>query len=144
MANAVTIKSKHQLFYPFGEHGAAAMADSRDTGFFAAHCLSTLGYENKNHDITSPDMLSFDEAAKIFSREQGRPIAPEQQNPAEHKAYLGKLIASKCYLDAVCEIFTEIAARYVVETTSTFREITGHTLRDLAGFVREMRSVFTP
>jgi uncharacterized protein YbjT (DUF2867 family) len=144
LANAATIKSQNQFFYPCGERGAAAMADSRDAGFFAAHCLATSGHENKSYDITSPDQLSFHEAAKVFSRELGRPIAYVPQDPAEYKAYLGKFLASKWHLEAVCDIFAEIAAGYVVGTTSTFKEITGRTPRDLAGFVREMRAVFTP
>ncbi|MFM8845945.1 MAG: hypothetical protein ACKOGN_08615, partial [Gammaproteobacteria bacterium] len=144
LANAETIKSQKQFFYPCGERGAAAMADSRDAGFFAAHCLATSGHENKSYDITSPDQLSFHEAAKVFSRELGRPIAYVPQDPAEYKAYLGKFLASKWHLEAVCDIFAEIAAGYVVGTTSTFKEITGRTPRDLAGFVREMRAVFTP
>ncbi|NDF86153.1 MAG: hypothetical protein EB102_06515 [Gammaproteobacteria bacterium] len=66
------------------------------------------------------------------------------QDPVEYKAHLGKFLASKWHLDAVCDIFAEIAAGYVVETTSTFKEITGRAPRDLAAFVREMRAVFTP
>lgn len=143
-ANAATIKAQGKFFYPFGEHGAAVMTDSRDAGYFAAHCLSTAGHENRSYDITSPDKLTFHEAAAVFSRELGRKIEYVPQDPAEYKAFLGRFLASKWHLDAVCDIFAEIAAGYVVETTNTFKEVTGRDPATLAGFIRDHRALFTP
>ena len=144
LANAFTIKGEGKIHYPFGENGAAALTDSRDAGFFAAHCLATSGHENKSYDITSSDKLSFHEAAAVFSRELGRKIEYVPQDPAAYKAYLGKFIASRWHLDAVCDIFAEIAAGYVVETTDTFRAVTGREATTLAGFIRDHRAIFTP
>jgi uncharacterized protein YbjT (DUF2867 family) len=143
-ANAATIKTQGKFFYPFGEKGAAAMTDSRDAGYFAAHCLSSPGHENRSYDITSPDQLTFHEAAAVFSRELERKIEYVPQGPAEYKAFLGRFLASKWHLDAVCDIFAEIAAGYVVETTGTFKEITGREPRSLADFIRDHRALFTP
>jgi uncharacterized protein YbjT (DUF2867 family) len=144
LSNAATIKAEGKFYYPFGDHGAAALTDSRDAGFFAAHCLATTGHANKSYDVTSPDKLSFHEIAAVFSRELGRQIDYVPQDPAAYKAYLGKFLASRWHLDAVCDIFAEVAAGYVVEPTNVFKQITGRDPVTLAQFVRDYRAVFTP
>lgn len=144
LSNAATIKAEGKFYYPFGEKGAAALTDSRDAGFFAAHCLATPGHENKSYDITSPDKLSFHEVAAVFSRELGRQIDYVPQDPSAYKAYLGRFLASRWHLDAVCDIFAEIAAGYVVEPTDVFKQVTGRDPVTLAQFVRDFRAVFTP
>lgn len=144
LSNAATIKAEGKFYYPFGDKGAAALTDSRDAGFFAAHCLATTGHENKSYDVTSPDKLSFHEIAAVFSRELGRQIDYVPQDPAAYKAYLGKFLASRWHLDAVCDIFAEVAAGYVVEPTNVFKQITGRDPVTLAQFVRDYRAVFTP
>lgn len=144
LSNAATIKAEGKFYYPFGDKGAAALTDSRDAGFFAAHCLATTGHENKSYDVTSPDKLSFHDIAAVFSRELGRQIDYVPQDPAAYKAYLGKFLASRWHLDAVCDIFAEVAAGYVVEPTNVFKQITGRDPVTLAQFVRDYRAVFTP
>ncbi|MEY3466339.1 MAG: hypothetical protein RL603_1939 [Pseudomonadota bacterium] len=143
-SNAATIKAEGKFYYPFGERGAAALSDSRDAGFFAAHCLATTGHENKSYDITSGDQLNFHEIAAVFTQELGRKIEYVPQDPADYRAYLGKFIKSQWHLDSVCGIFAEIAAGYVVETTDTFAAVTGRAPTSLAEFIRQHRQVFTP
>jgi hypothetical protein len=46
-------------------------------------------------------------------------------------------------LDAVCDIFAEVAAGYVVEPTNVFKQITGRDPVTLAQFVRDYRAVFS-
>jgi NAD(P)H dehydrogenase (quinone) len=144
LANAHTIKSEGAFHYPFGERGAATFTDSRDAGAFTAHCLATSGHEGRSHDITGPDRLSFHEVAAVFSRELGRPVRYVPQDPAAYKAHLGKFLASRWHLDAVCDIFAEIAAGYVVDPTDTFARVMGRPATPLAQFIREHRAIFTP
>jgi len=143
LSNAYTIKTESKFYYPFGDKGAAVFTDSRDAGFFAAHCLSTAGHANKSYDITSPDRLSFHEVAAVFSKVLGRPIEYVPQDPAAYKDFLGKFLSSRWHLDAVCDIFAEIAAGYVVDTTDTFQQVTGRPAVTLEQFVTEHRAVFT-
>lgn len=144
LANAYTIKTEGRFFYPFGDAGAATLTDSRDAGRFAAHCLATEGHAGKSYDVTSPDKLTFHAIAETFSRELGRKVEYVPQDPAAYKAHLGKFLASRWHLDAVCDIFAEIAAGYVVDPTDTFQRVTGGPATTLAQFVREHRAVFTP
>lgn len=142
LSNAYTIKTEGKFYYPFGDKGAAVLTDSRDAGFFAAHCLATTGHENKSYDITSSDKLSFHEIAETFSRVLGRKIEYVPQDPAVYKAFLGKFLSSQWHLDAVCDIFAEIAAGYVVDTTETFQRVTGRAAVTLEQFITEHKTVF--
>lgn len=144
LSNAYTIKTEGKFYYPFGDKGAAVMTDSRDAGFFVAHCLATTGHEGKSYDITSRDRLSFHEVADVFSQVLGRKIEYVPQDPAAYKAFLGKFLSSQWHLDAVCDIFAEIAAGYVVDVTDTFEKVTGRAPTGLADFISEHRAVFTP
>ena len=144
LANAYTIKTEGRFHYPFGDTGAATFSDSRDAGAFAAHCLATPGHERQSYDVTSPDKLTFHEVAATFSRELDRKVEYVPQDPAAYKAHLGKFLASRWHLDAVCDIFAEIAAGYVVEPTDTFQRVMGRPATTLAQFIREHRAVFTP
>lgn len=144
LANAYTIKTEGRFHYPFGDTGAATFSDSRDAGAFAAHCLATPGHERRSYDVTSPDKLTFHEVAATFSRELGRKVEYVPQDPTAYKAHLGKFLASPWHLDAVCDIFAEIAAGYVVDPTDTFQRVMGRPATTLAQFIREHRAVFTP
>jgi uncharacterized protein YbjT (DUF2867 family) len=144
LANAYTIKTEGRFYYPFGDQGAATLSDSRDAGAFAAQCLATPGHEGQSYDVTSPDKLGFHEIADTFSRELGRKVEYVPQDPAAYKAHLGKFLASRWHLDAVCDIFAEIAAGYVVDPTDTFQRVMGRPATTLAQFIREHRAVFTP
>ena len=144
LSNAHSIKTEGRFSYPFGPNGAAVMTDSRDVGKFIAHVFLTTGHENCSYDVTSPDRLSFSQVAELFTRELGRPIQYVPQDPAAYKAFLGKFLASQWHLDAVCDIFAEIAAGYVAQPTSTFKAVTGRDPITTAGFIREYRALFLP
>ncbi|MCS6947548.1 MAG: NmrA family NAD(P)-binding protein [Steroidobacteraceae bacterium] len=142
LLGAQTIKAQDRLVFPFGEHGAAALIDSRDAGWFAGYVLATDGHAQKSYDITSRDRLTFHEVAAVFSRVLGRKITYVPQDPAEFKAWLSKINPSPWHVDAVCGIFAEIAAGYAVNTTDTFRQVTGREPTSLEVFVREHAALF--
>jgi uncharacterized protein YbjT (DUF2867 family) len=144
LADAHTLKTEGRFCYPFGERGAAVFTDSRDAGAFTAHCLATPGHEGQSYDVTSPDKLTFHEVAETFTRELGRIVEYVPQDPAAYRAHLGKFLASRWHLDAVCDIFAGIAAGHVAEPTEIFRSVMGRPAATLAQFIREHRAVFSP
>jgi uncharacterized protein YbjT (DUF2867 family) len=143
LLSAATIKSEGKFHFPFGEKGAAVLTDSRDAGYFAAHVMATPGHEGRSYDVTSPDKLSFHQIADVFTRVLGRRIEYVPQDPAAFKAFLSRFNPSKWHVDAVCDIFAEIAAGYVVDTTDTFRRVTGRNPVTLEQFIREHVAIFT-
>ena len=143
LGSAATIKSEGKFYFPFGEKGAAVMSDARDVGAFLAHVLATSGHENRSYDITSPDSLSFKQVGDVFTEVLGRPVAYVPQDPAVYKAYLGRFVTSKWHLDAVCDIFAEIAAGYLSHTTDTFERVMGRPATTLRQFIAEHRKLYT-
>ena len=137
-----SIKAEGKFYFPFGNRGAAVLSDSRDTGFFVAHVLTTPGHEGKSYDITSPDKLSFGQAAEVFTKELGRKVEYVPMDPAAYKARLGKVLTSQWHLDAVCDMFAEIAAGYVSHVTDTFQKVTGRAPISFAQFIRDHIQVF--
>jgi uncharacterized protein YbjT (DUF2867 family) len=144
LGNAATIKAEGKFYYPFGDQGAAVFMDARDVGQFIAHVFSTSGHENRSYDITSPDRMSFHDVAAIFTRVLGRPVQYVPQDPAAYRAFLGQFLKSQWHLDAVCDIFAEIAKGYVSVPTTTFRDVTGRDPVTVEGFIREHRAAFQP
>lgn len=142
LSNAATIKAQDKFFYPFGDKGGAVFTDARDVGYFIAHVLTTPGHENKSYDVTSHDRLSFHEAAAVISKELGRKIEYVPQDPAAYKAMLGKFVTNPWHLNAVCDIFAEIANGYLAHTTNTFKQVTGREPVGLAQFIREHAALF--
>jgi len=144
LGNAATIKAENKFYYPFGDQGGAVFTDSRDVGFFIAHVFTTPGHENKSYDITSHDRMTFHEAAAVISKELGRKVEYVPQDPAAYKAFLSRFVTSQWHLNAVCDIFAEIAHGYLAATTNTFKEVTGREPVGLAQFIREHAAAFRP
>lgn len=142
LSNAATIKAENKFYYPFGENGGAVMMDARDVGFFIAHVFTTPGHANKSYDITSGDRLKMSEAAAVISKVLGRKVEYVPQDPAAFRAHLGRFIKSQWHLDAVCDIFREIANGYMTHTTTTFKDVTGRDPVSLEGFIRDHAAVF--
>ncbi len=142
LGSAATIKSEGKFYFPFGENGAAVMSDSRDVGAFVAQVLATSGHENRSYDITSPDSLTFKQVGELFTEVLGKPVSYVPQDPVAYKAYLGKFVTSKWHLDAVCDIFAEIAAGYLAHTTDTFARVMGRPPITLRQFIAEHRALY--
>jgi uncharacterized protein YbjT (DUF2867 family) len=142
LGSAATIKAQDRFFFPFGDKGAAALIDSRDAGWFAGHVLATEGHANKSYDITSRDKMSFHQVAEVFSRVLERKISYVPQDPVAYKAFLSKFVTSEWHLNAVCNIFAEIAAGYSVDVTDTFKKVSGREPLSLEGFIREHLALY--
>ena len=142
LSNAATIKAENKFYYPFGENGGAVMMDARDVGFFIAHVFTTPGHENQSYDITSGDRLTMRQAAEVISRALGRKVEYVPQDPAAFRAHLGRFIKSQWHLDAVCDIFREIANGYMTHTTTTFKDVTGREPVSLEAFIRDHAAAF--
>lgn len=141
---AATIKADGKFYFPFGENGAAVLTDSRDVGAFVAQALATGGHENRSYDVTSNDSLSFKQVGELFTQLLGRPVSYVAQDPIAYKAFLAKFVTSKWHLDAVCDIFAEIASGYLAHTTRTFAQIMGREPTALRDFIIEHLALYRP
>lgn len=136
LGSARTIKANGTFAMPCG-NGTTAMIDARDVGAAVAVVLSGSGHENQTYELTGPEVLTFTQAADKFSAALGKPVTYVDQPMAEYKAMLGKFLTDQWHLNAVCELFQEIAEGGLNRTTDTFRKLTGRPPISLAQFIQE-------
>ena len=143
LSNAATVKSMGKFFIPCGQ-GKTGMSDARDVGAVVASVLSGAGHENQSYAITGPQLLSFAQAAEIFSDVLGRKVEYVDQPMADYRANLSKFLTNAWHLNAVCELIGEIAHGGLDSTTDTVKRILGREPTPLAQFIRDHSLAFQP
>lgn len=143
LSNAVTIKSMNKFFLPMGE-GKTGMSDCRDIGAVIAETLAGDGHENQSYEVTGPDLLTFYEVADTFTKVLGRKIEYVNQPMEAFRETLSQFLTNEWHLNAVCELFREIAEGGLNHKTDTMRELLGHEPISLAQFVRDYQGAFQP
>ncbi|MEZ5499926.1 MAG: NmrA family NAD(P)-binding protein [Steroidobacteraceae bacterium] len=142
LASAATVRAESKLRFPFAERGAAVLTDADDVGHFIAEVISAGDHGNQSYDITSGDKLRFSEVAEVFGDVLGRRIEYVAEDPVAYRARLGRFLTNQWHLDAVCDLFAEIADGYVGETSDDFRRIMGREPTSLREFVARHRQAF--
>ena len=126
--------------------GAArtAMIDARDVGEVAAVVLTGEGHAGQAYRLTGPAMMDFHEVAARMGTVLERPVSYVAQSPEAFREVLGQFIQSVWQLDAVCELFAEIAAGSLEEQHSTTADLLGRPAVDLETFTRQFAGAFAP
>ena len=112
---AGSIARTNSFALPLGT-AKTAMIDSRDVGEVAARMGTVLE----------------------------RPVSYVAQSPEVFREVLGQFIQSVWQLDAVCELFAEIAAGSLEEQHSTTADLLGRPAVDLETFTRQFAGAFAP
>ena len=121
-----------------------AMIDSRDVGEVAAAVLTDEGHAGQAYRLTEPAMMDFHEVAARMGTVLERPVSYVAQSPEVFREVLGQFIQSVWQLDAVCELFAEIAAGSLEEQHSTTADLLGRPAVDQETFTRQFAGAFAP
>ena len=121
-----------------------AMIDSRDVGEVAAAVLTDEGHAGQAYRLTGPAMMDFHEVAARMGTVLERPVSYVAQSPEVFREVLGQFIQSVWQLDAVCELFAEIAAGSLEEQHSTTADLLGRPAVGLETFTRQFAGAFAP
>ena len=121
-----------------------AMIDSRDVGEVAAAVLTDEGHAGQAYRLTEPAMMDFHEVASRMGTVLERPVSYVAQSPEAFREVLGQFIQSVWQLDAVCELFAEIAAGSLEEQHSTTADLLGRPAVALETFSRQFAGAFAP
>ena len=121
-----------------------AMIDARDVGEVAAVVLKGEGHVGQAYRLTGPEMMDFHEVAAHMGAVLARPVSYVAQSPEAFREVLEQFIQSAWQLDAVCELFAEIAAGSLEEQTSTTADLLGRPAIDLETFTQQFASAFAP
>jgi uncharacterized protein YbjT (DUF2867 family) len=142
LGSAGTIKEQGKFFLPMGD-GRTVMADCRDIGAVAAAVLTGTGHAGQRYEITGPEVLSFHDVAARFSKVLGRKIEYVYVPMDAYRPTLARFLTNPWHLNAVCELFQEIATGKQLYTTDTVQKLTGRPPRSLEQFISDHRAIFT-
>ena len=140
---AGSIARTNSFALPLGT-AKTAMIDSRDVGEVAAVVLTGEGHAGQAYRLTGPAMMDFHEVAARMGTVLERPVSYVAQSPEVFREVLGQFIQSVWQLDAVCELFAEIAAGSLQEQHSTTADLLGRPAVDLETFTRQFAGAFAP
>ncbi|MBM3515236.1 MAG: SDR family oxidoreductase [Alphaproteobacteria bacterium] len=135
------IKANGSFAIPCGT-GTTAMIDARDIGAALAAVLMGTGHEGQAYELTGPEIMTFTQVAEKFSSVLGKPIRYVDLPMAEYKKIMSQFLTNPWHLNAVCELFSEIAEGGLNRTTDTFKKLTGRAPGTLAQFLQENAALF--
>ena len=140
LASAASIREKRKFFLPMGD-GTTGMADARDIGAVCAEVLAGEGHAGKSYEITGPEVLSFYAVADRFTAVLGEKV---EYVPLPMDAFREKMtgILVPWHLNAVCELFREIAETGLDHTTDTFRQLIGRDPMSVKQFIEDHVALF--
>ena len=108
LGSAGTIKEQGKFFLPMGQ-GKTVMIDTRDIGACVAVVMTTPGHESQAYELTGPEELGFADAAERFTTVLGRKIEYVHVPMPAYRQTLARFLTNEWHLNAVCELFQEIA-----------------------------------
>ena len=140
---AGSIARTNSFALPLGT-AKTAMIDARDVGEVAAVVLTGEGHDGQAYRLTGPALMDFHEVAARMGAVLERPVSYVAQSPEAFREVLGQFIQSAWQLDAVCELFAEIAAGSLEEQNAITAELLGRPAVDLETFTRQFAGAFAP
>jgi len=142
LGSAGTIKEQGKFFLPLAQ-GTTVMVDTRDIGACVATVMTAPGHEGKAYEITGPEELSFADAAERFTKVLGRKIEYVFVPMPAYRQTLARFLTNEWHLNAVCELFQEIADGQDLHVTDSVQKLTGKPANSLEQFIRDHQVVFT-
>jgi len=138
---AGSIAGQDAFYLPFGT-ARLGMVDVRDIAAVAARALTADGHAGKAYDITGPEVLSMEEAARTLSQVAGRTITYSDVSP---EAARGGMIHAKMPLwlaDGLVALFAEYRAGKGAVISTAVLDATGRMARSFQKFCNDHRDAF--
>ena len=142
MGSAGTIKEQGKFFMPMKD-GKTAMADVRDLGEVMATVLTEDGHEGQSYELTGPELLSFADVADRFSQALGKTIEYVDVPMDGYMEKIAPFLQNEWHVNAVKQLFGEIAEGGLDYTTDTMKKILGREPTSVKQFVEDHKAVFS-
>lgn len=140
LTSAGSIKAQRKFSLPMG-NGTTGMADIRDIGAVCAEVLTGQGHLRKSYEITGPEVPTFYQVAERFSAVLGEKVEYVPMPMDQFRERMSKIL-EPWHLNAVCELFQEIADIGLDHTTDTFRKLIGRDPIPVTQFIRDHVALF--
>jgi uncharacterized protein YbjT (DUF2867 family) len=120
-----TIRKQSAFYTASGTTGAGAHIDARDIGAVAARVLTGKGHEGKAYELSGPEALTYDQAAKVLSQAVGREIRHVSITPEQLKQGAMSMGMPEVYANALVDLDRAYATGTLTASTPTVKELTG-------------------
>jgi uncharacterized protein YbjT (DUF2867 family) len=135
LSSAGSIRAQRKFSLPMG-NGTTGMADIRDIGAVCAEVLVGKGHTGQSYEITGPEVLTFYDVADRFSAVLGEKVEYVPMPMEQFRERMTKIL-EPWHLNAVCELFREIAEVGLDHTTDTFKKLIGREPRSVTQFIQD-------
>jgi len=132
------------VIYSATQNGCVGFIDVKDIAGCASTLLLAEEIENTDHILTGPEELSYDDVAKVFSRELGRNISHKRLTVDGISERFTDLGFPKDYATTLAAMDETIASGSESRTTDSVRSITGRKPNSLEAFVHSHHGVWAP
>ena len=105
---AQAIRAADMFALPLG-NAKTGIVDARDVGAVCAAALQDASHANRTYQVTGRELLTFHQVAEKMSAVLGRTIRYVEQSPEAFHEFLSGVVPSQWHVDAVCELFAQIA-----------------------------------
>lgn len=140
LSSAAGIKANRKFSLPMG-NGTTGMADIRDIAAVCAEVLTGKGHSGQSYEITGPEVLTFSQVAERFSAVLGEKVEYVPMPMDQFRTRMTGVL-EPWHLNAVCELFREIAETGLDHTTDTFRKLMGREPRSVTQFIQDHVALF--
>jgi uncharacterized protein YbjT (DUF2867 family) len=139
-----TLRSDGAFYLPM-KSGKISLIDVRDIAEVAVNALTGSGYENKIHDLTGPEALSFAELAGGLSKAAGKEIHYVDVTPEDARKALIGMGITDWYADAMVELMRDVFAKgYASDVSTSVCDLTGHDPRSWGEFSVDLAKCLDP
>jgi uncharacterized protein YbjT (DUF2867 family) len=140
--HAVDVARHDEIFVPAG-NGRTSFIDSRDVAEAAIGIMADPGpHAGKSYLLTGPETLDYDEVAKIFSEELGRPIRYARPSLFAFWRRVGPRVTwDTLFFMSIVYTLTRFGKN--APLSDTLPRLLGRPARTMRDFVRDHRSRFT-
>jgi uncharacterized protein YbjT (DUF2867 family) len=124
------------IFQPAG-NGKAALVDVRDIAAVAVKTLTEPGHEGKAYEITGPELLNYQDIARILGEASGHAVKYQDIPPAAAKQAMLGMRMPEFVADALNELMDQLRAGGYAKATTVVRDIARKSPISFAQFARE-------
>lgn len=137
---AASIRSAGEFTQP-ATTAPISFVDTRDVARVAARVLTSDGYDGTVLDITGPEALTYDDAAKVLSDVLGKPVRFVGLSDEEARAAMVRRGLSDFHINSLIEVGAAYRGGGAETVTSVVRDVTGQAPVDFARFVGDHRDL---
>ncbi|KAI1384150.1 putative ergot alkaloid A [Hypoxylon trugodes] len=138
----VNVLKKESKMYSATGAGRIPWVSTRDIAAVAFHALTTPKAPNTDLLILGPELLTYDDLAKIFTSVLSRPIIYKELSEADLSAHWVEIGIPPTYAQMLSALETEIKGGSEDRTSDVVRTLTGNEPRPFKEFLEENKTAW--